>query len=160
MISIEVERDRASLGRFGRLREDPAGLREDLITHPIYSRIDDLNRLRDFMQIHVFAVWDFMSLVKRPQMEFTSTRLPWIPPAISQAARFANEVVLGEETDLSSDGKALSHFELYLRAMKEVGADSSMIRLFLERLSRGMPYRRPSMAWRSHAASGSLSARR
>ena len=142
------------------LREDPAGLREDLITHPIYSRIDDLNRLRDFMQIHVFAVWDFMSLVKRPQMEFTSTRLPWIPPAISQAARFANEVVLGEETDLSSDGKSLSHFELYLRAMKEVGADSSMIRLFLERLSRGMPYRRPSMAWRSHAASGSLSARR
>jgi hypothetical protein len=126
--------------RFGRLQEDLAGLREGLITHPMYNRINDLRRLREFMQIHVFAVWDFMSLVKRLQMEFTSTRLPWIPPAISQAARFANEVVLGEESDLSSNGQALSHFELYLGAMDEIGADSSMIRLYLERLSRGMPY--------------------
>jgi hypothetical protein len=126
--------------RFGRLRDDLAGLREGLIAHPMYQRINDLVRLREFMQIHVFAVWDFMSLVKRLQIEFTSTRLPWTPPAISQAARFANEVVLGEESDLTSDGQALSHFELYLRAMDEIGADSSVIRLFLDRLSRGMPY--------------------
>jgi hypothetical protein len=106
----------------------------------MYQRINDLGCLREFMQIHVFAVWDFMSLVKRLQMEFTSTRLPWTPPAISEAARFANEIVLGEESDLTSDGQAVSHFELYLRAMDEVGADSGVIRLFLARLSHGMPY--------------------
>jgi hypothetical protein len=106
----------------------------------MYEEINSLDRLREFMKIHVFAVWDFMSLVKRLQVEFTSTRLPWMPPAISQAARFANEIVLGEESDLGTNGLAVSHFELYVRAMDEVGADSSSIRLLLERLGRGMPY--------------------
>jgi DUF3050 family protein len=68
------------------------------------------------MQIHVLAVWDFMSLVKRLQSEVTVQRLPWMPPISAQIARFANEVVLGEESDLGPDKKPTSHFELYLSA--------------------------------------------
>jgi hypothetical protein len=51
------------------------------------------------------AVWDYMSLVKRLQSELTSNSLPWLPPKSARIARFTNEVVLGEETDLSPDGK-------------------------------------------------------
>jgi hypothetical protein len=89
------------------------------------------------MQMHVFAVWDFMSLVKRLQNELTSNSLPWIPPHSAHLARFANEVVLGEETDFGPDGKPISHFELYLRAMDEIGADTTEIRGFMAQVALG-----------------------
>ena len=89
------------------------------------------------MRIHVFAVWDFMSLIKRLQSELTTQHLPWMPPARPEIARFANEVVLGEETDLSLDGKPLSHFELYLRAMDEVGAETADVRASIAQIGWG-----------------------
>jgi Protein of unknown function (DUF3050) len=122
---------------FEDLRKIVAPLRETLLKHPIYTQVDSLDRLREFMQIHVFAVWDFMSLVKRLQSEVTCHQLPWLPPARRQVARFANEVVLGEESDLGLDGKPASHFELYLRAMDEVGAGTAEIRTFIARIDQG-----------------------
>ena len=89
------------LKRFQQLRETIAPLRNALLNHPIYTEVNSLSRLREFMQLHVFAVWDFMSLVKRLQGELTCNRLPWTPPARAPIARFANEVVLGEESDLA-----------------------------------------------------------
>jgi hypothetical protein len=122
---------------FEGLRRKIAPLREALLRHPIYSEVNSIEHLREFMQIHVFAVWDFMSLVKRLQKEVTGQGLPWLPPPSARVARFANEVVLGEETNLAPDGEPMSHFELYLRAMDEVGADTSVIRTFIERVVEG-----------------------
>lgn len=122
---------------FEDLRKLVAPLRERLLTHSIYAEVNSLKRLREFMRIHVFAVWDFMSLVKRLQSELTVQDLPWTPPARPEIARFANEVVLGEETDLSLDGKPLSHFELYLRAMEEVGVETADIRASIASVGRG-----------------------
>jgi len=119
------------------LREKITPLREALLHHSIYTEVHSLDRLREFMQNHVFAVWDFMSLVKRLQSEVTCQRLPWLPPTRIQVARFANEVVLGEESDMGPDGKPVSHFELYLRAMDEIGADTSVIRGFIQKLTQG-----------------------
>src|SRR5580700_8103342 len=122
---------------FQDLRKIVAPLREALLKHPIYTQVDSLDRLREFMQIHVFAVWDFMSLVKRLQSEVTCHQLPWLPPARRQVARFANEVVLGEESDLGPDGKPASHFELYLDAMDEVGARTVNVRTFIASIDQG-----------------------
>jgi hypothetical protein len=122
---------------FQDLRKIVAPLRETLLKHPIYTQVDSLDRLREFMGIHVFAVWDFMSLVKRLQSEVTVQHLPWMPPARPQVARFANEVVLGEESDLGPDGKPASHFELYLRAMDEIGAKTDEVRSLLARIEQG-----------------------
>ena len=122
---------------FEQLQRRIAPLRRALLHHPVYDAVDSLDRLRDFMQIHVFAVWDFMSLVKRLQSEVTVQRLPWMPPASAQIARFANEVVLGEESDLGPDNKPASHFELYLRAMDEIGADTQVVRTFMQKIDRG-----------------------
>jgi hypothetical protein len=129
-----------NLRRFEQLRNTLAPLRYTLLNHPIYAEVDSLARLREFMQMHVFAVWDFMSLVKRLESELTSNHLPWIPPRSSRLARFTNEVILGEETDLGPDGKPISHFELYLRAMDEVGADTTQIRGFTAQLALGAPW--------------------
>jgi hypothetical protein len=127
----------ATLRRFEKLCNEIAPLRDALLNHPVYAEIDSLSRLREFMQIHVFAVWDFMSLVKRLQSELTCRSLPWMPPVRSRIARFANEVVLGEESDLGPDGKPVSHFELYLRSMDEIGADTTLVRGFMAQIDLG-----------------------
>jgi hypothetical protein len=130
-------RPNAEYRHFERLRKRIAPLRQALLHHPVYDEVNSIDRLRDFMQIHVFAVWDFMSLVKRLQNEVTCRSLPWMPPGSAQIARFANEVVLGEETDFGPDKEPVSHFELYLQAMDEIGADTTMVKTFMEKLARG-----------------------
>jgi hypothetical protein len=126
--------------RFEQLQTTLAPLRYALLNHPIYAEVNSLSRLREFMEMHVFAVWDFMSLVKRLERELTSNSLPWTPPHSARLARFTNEVILGEETDLGPDGTPISHFELYLRAMDEVGADTTPIRGFTAQLALGAPW--------------------
>ena len=126
-----------NLNRFAQLQNTLAPLRCALVDHPLYAEVYSLSRLREFMQMHVFAVWDFMSLVKRLERELTSNSLPWTPPHSARLARFTNEVILGEESDLGPDGKPISHFELYLRAMDEVGADTTLIRAFTGQVALG-----------------------
>ncbi|TDY00022.1 DUF3050 domain-containing protein [Thiohalophilus thiocyanatoxydans] len=104
-----------------------------LCAHPLYRVLDDPRALTLFMQYHVFAVWDFMSLLKSLQRGLTCLELPWRPvDGSKEVTRFINEIVLGEESDLDQDGKACDHFTLYLRAMAEVGADPTAVRSFLE----------------------------
>lgn len=104
-----------------------------LVNHPVYEELNDLSDLRVFMETHVFAVWDFMSLLKSLQREITCVSVPWKPSGYSsELLRFINQIVLGEESDVDQNGKAISHFELYLKAMEEVGADTKGIKTFLQ----------------------------
>ena len=111
--------------------------RDQLIKHPIYGNIDSINGLKQFMESHVFAVWDFMSLVKKLQMDLTTTTLPWQPPKNNAAARLINEIVWGEETDLDKNGNSVSHFEMYLNAMRQINANTQRIEKLLDLLRDG-----------------------
>jgi len=113
-----------------------APLRERLAAHPLYSTIRTEPDLRMFMEAHVFAVWDFMSLLKSLQSRLTCVTVPWTPSAWPESRRFINEIVLGEESDVY-DGRSVSHFELYLEAMEEFGADTGPIRSLLRRVEGG-----------------------
>ena len=112
--------------------------RSDLMSHPLYGLVTDTPSLRVFMQSHVFAVWDFMTLLKTLQQRLTCVSTPWLPPAHVLPARLMNEIVLGEETDEVSPGVFKSHFELYISAMEGVGADVRPILRFMEELRLGV----------------------
>jgi Protein of unknown function (DUF3050) len=113
--------------------------RRVLLEHPIYGQLRTLEHLVVFMEHHVFAVWDFMSLLKALQAHLTCARVPWLPQGHAQVRRLVNEIVLGEESDVLPDGGAVSHFELYLQAMREAGADTAPVEHFLRLLASGQP---------------------
>jgi hypothetical protein len=116
---------------------DIDSVRQRMIEHPVFSAVRDFRSLRIFMETHVFAVWDFMSLVKRLQRDLTCIDVPWLPPRDRRAALLINQIVLGEETDICPGGETMSHLELYLRAMQEVDADTTRFELFQSALANG-----------------------
>ena len=98
-------------------------LRERLLRHPVYDSLRTADDLRVFMSLHVFAVWDFMSLVKALQRELTCTDEVWRPKGSRSARRLVNEIVLAEESD-DLGGSYASHYELYREAAKQVGGST------------------------------------
>jgi hypothetical protein len=114
-------------------------LRASLLEHSIYTRVASVADLRQFMDDHVFAVWDFMSLLKRLQQDMTCVRVPWFPANDTKAARLINDIVIGEETDIGPDGSYVSHLALYLRAMRDIGASTRQFEKFRSLVLVGIP---------------------
>ena len=117
-----------------KLQKAIAPLRQEIINHKVYGAIKEIDDLKIFMQYHVFAVWDFMSLLKSLQINLTCTSIPWFPKGDANTRYLINEIVAGEESDVDSNGIRKSHFEMYLDAMKQCGADTEQITLFIESL--------------------------
>jgi len=110
---------------------------KQLLNHPLYSKIASPEHLRCFMEHHVFAVWDFMSLLKALQEKLTATTTPWVPVGNPELRYLINEIVLAEETDINFDGKRQSHFEMYLDAMDKGGANKIKIEDFVAQVIHG-----------------------
>ncbi|MDO7853246.1 DUF3050 domain-containing protein [Hymenobacter sp. CA1UV-4] len=114
-----------------------ASTRRLLLNNNLYHSIQTLADLRLFMEHHVYAVWDFMSLLKALQRDLTCVQVPWIPSARPAMRRLINEIVLEEESDVDLQGQPISHFELYVRAMEECGADTAPIRRLVAAVAEG-----------------------
>jgi hypothetical protein len=119
------------------LRQRIAPLKKELLDHPVYREIDSLESLHVFMEHHVFAVWDFMSLLKTLQRRLSCVDVPWLPTANPIGCRFINEIVVAEESDTDGQGGFLSHFEFYRRAMVQCGANTATIDAYVGALRRG-----------------------
>jgi hypothetical protein len=107
------------------LNKDISLSRKRLLQHPLYTSIKTTTDLQTFMQSHVYAVWDFMSLLKALQQQLTCTTLPWRPVGDTQLRYLINEIVLAEETDEDPSGQRMSHYEMYLDAMQAAGIDTT-----------------------------------
>ena len=119
------------------LLEATRPLRDRVASHDVYRSLDTLEHVRLFMEHHVFAVWDFMALVKSLQHILTCTSVPWAPQGDPVSRRLINEITLDEESDESGEGGYISHFELYCEAMAQCGANPSCINDFVARIRTG-----------------------
>ena len=109
--------------------------KELLLQHSLYEKVKTLDDLRQFLESHVYAVWDFMSLLKALQNKLTCTTTPWFASANPETRYLINEIVLAEESDLTLDGKRLSHFEMYVEAMQSCGASTKTLQAFLQNVT-------------------------
>lgn len=114
-----------------KIRSTIAPLQEEITNHKVYSIIQDVDDLKIFMQYHIYAVWDFMSLLKTLQNNLTCTTVPWFPKGSADTRHLINEIVVGEESDVDANGVRKSHFELYLDAMNQCGAETEPIDRFI-----------------------------
>lgn len=138
-----------------RLKDAIETERNRVVTHPLYANLDTHEAIVTFMEHHVFAVWDFMSLLKSLQRNLTCVDIPWVPSGPTGSRRLINDIVLVEESDeLGGRGDAslggvateadrrdsslrsgfISHFELYVNGMKQAGADVSVVDGFIDML--------------------------
>lgn len=105
--------------------------KELLLHHPLYKKVQTIEDLQCFLENHVYAVWDFMSLLKALQAKLTCTTTPWFATKNPETRYLINEIVLAEESDLSIEGRRLSHYEMYIEAMQSCGANTTGIEHFL-----------------------------
>src|SRR5579859_1651821 len=121
-----------------RLKAAVGPVRREVVGHPLYHRLTSMAAVVTFMEHHVFAVWDFMSLLKTLQRRLTCVEVPWVPSGHTGSRRLINDIVLVEESDEKGNG-FISHFELYLDGMRQAGADTSCIGAFIGLLRAGQP---------------------
>ena len=115
-----------------KIQEEIKVYKTKLLHHPLYEKVTSLHELHIFLENHVYAVWDFMSLLKALQAKLTCTSTPWMPVGNPAVRYLINEIVVAEETDLALDGSRQSHYEMYVDAMKTCGASTQEVESFLE----------------------------
>lgn len=110
-------------------------MREYLITHPLYTSLNNLDRVRVFTENHVFSVWTFMCLLKSiiTNLEDTTSSYLWTGVKDPRLYRALCEIWIDEASDTVNDG-IQSHLDLYLQSMEEIHADTTVILQLLERV--------------------------
>lgn len=112
--------------------------------HPLAAAIRGLPALRVFMEHHVFAVWDFLVLAKALQWQLSEASGSGRIPGHAAAFAVINRIVAEEECDEAPPNPLgashLSHLQIYLLAMAEVGASTASIQRLMERWRRIEPW--------------------
>lgn len=109
--------------------------------HKVFSALTSIERFRRFTEMHVYATWDFMCLLKALHRKLNGgSELLWLPPVRSYGEWLINPRLAIEENDITPKGNhLLSHFELYLQAMQECGANTRGINAFIQYVKRDPP---------------------
>ena len=122
--------------RIHKINENLIPYREEITNHPIYKSLKNVEDIAVLMEHHVYAVWDFMSLLKALQSQLTCTSSPWKPVGDSNVRRLINSIVLEEESDVDADDNPSSHYEMYIDAMKQCGANTEPIERFVSKVNK------------------------
>lgn len=106
------------------------------VEHPIFPRLKSLEAVKVFMEHHIWCVWDFMYLAKSVHSSL-SGRGAWSPSPCPETLADFNDILATEETDIGPTGKLGSHFEFFVEAMEQAGADTIPVRAFQRQVELG-----------------------
>lgn len=103
-----------------------------LLSHPLYSVVDDISSIRIFMENHVFSVWLFMCLLDTLIHRCTGSVF-WRPPSDYTILHVLRDIMYEEELDVFYDTRTnttthMSHLDVYIRGMDEIGASTADIK--------------------------------
>jgi len=113
--------------------------KNEIVNHLLYKKLNSIKDIAILMEHHVYAVWDFMSLLKALQSILTCTSSPWKPVGDKKIRQLINSIVLEEESDVDQDGNPSSHYEMYLDAMKQCGANTNPVEDFVSKIVDNNP---------------------
>lgn len=115
-----------------------AELRQRLAGHPLTGALDSLDHLRQFMSLHIYTLWDYrvllgalqQALVNMAPFKVQVQAVEWIKQCLADESSCSAALPM-------ADGCGFSQFEIYNRAMQEVGADAAPARQFIQRHQDG-----------------------
>ncbi len=112
-------------------------IKHKISAHPLFASKLEPKHICKFMESHIFAVWGFMSILKSLQKIITPDNLPWMPNKNTKngLVNFVNEIILCEESDYIEGIGFISHFEIYLLAMKNMGAKTDQLDKLIARIT-------------------------
>ena len=112
-------------------------LKQKITAHPLFANKLEPKYVCKFMESHIFAVWGFMSILKSLQKIIAPNNLPWMPNKNTKngLVNFVNEIILCEESDYIEGIGYISHFEIYLLAMKNMGAKTDQLDKLILRIA-------------------------
>ena len=134
-VTTKVALNQVQLSRLAAIETRIAPLRKRLRQHRIYESLKSLDDVRRFMEVHVFALWDFMHLVKCLHRA-PSTAEATCPPKkrfkkSAGVQSLVDEMVQNYANDLNERGERMATFRMYLDAMEQLGAETKCVASFL-----------------------------
>ena len=124
-------------------KKELSQLKKSIRKHTLFSNKLTNRQIAIFMESHIYSVWGFMSLLKSLQYGLSSNNLPWIPTSntTNGLVNFINEIVLSEESEYIKGVGFTSHFEIYLLAMKKIGAKANEIKKLIKNIEKNKKYK-------------------
>ncbi len=111
-----------------------------LENHKLYERVADEASLRLFIEHHVICVWSYNFLLRDIHQELVTMIHPLNSQSQKEAIRLVSEMILEEEVEEQNDGTLVSHLEIYLEAMQDLGANISPIVSFFDLQDSGQTW--------------------
>ena len=113
--------------------------KEQLLNHQIYGQVDEIRKTKIFMESHIFGTWDYLTMFKSLQRALTSLNIHLLEKGTLQLPFVMNQIILNEELDDESSREYLSAigiYQLYIKAMEEIGADTKPITYLVDSIKR------------------------
>ena len=104
---------------------------QKLSHHEVYSKVTSRAQISCFMSYHIFAVWNFIKLLKSLQIKTSIALRSQALECSGETRDLIGKIVFAEESELYPYGQPTEYFAVYLGAISELEVNSNFLWTFL-----------------------------